>query len=65
MGVTIIEFIPGVSYPARIGERNELQVTYSEKEFLRLTKAFDRAKASGTVGLNELENAIQAPLERL
>lgn len=65
-GVTIIEYEPVTSYPARIGEKNEIEVTYSEREFLELTKAFNRAKAFGnSEELDELEEALRAPLRRL
>ena len=43
-GVTSILYVPLGSHPVRIGERNEIEMTYSPEEFLALTKTYEQLR---------------------
>ncbi len=45
-GVTIIEYVPIISYPIEYGKKNEIEITYSPEQFYELTKTFEKLKRS-------------------
>lgn len=60
-GVTIIEYVPVVSYPIKYGKKNEIEITYSPGQFYELTKTFEKLKKS--LSKKNIKNQIRKKIE--